>query len=329
MFNFWRFLNGPTLYFDAMDDLGGGGGGGGELEEEAPIGEHPDFETPEGVGGTGEEGVKPGAPAGNGERRAAGEEGEQPVGGRKPGQQPVENVPKHRLDAVIQQRDTLQTEITSTKTELKRLQRLVGASLGIVDPDAPGQPKVLSDREKAIQARILELVPWLKNLQGLSEKAESLAGLAESAPDFERQTKQYWGRVAQQMLDGMEASIAPLILGEGKKATDLSPEMKARYRVDFFNWVQADPKRVDRYEAVDRSLVDDYRKELDDYFVGPVRRQYGAGVVTRQKQVAKLPVGGNSSAPVAGGKPKPKLADEDAAADAAWTNFQERQQARG
>ena len=323
MFKFWRFLNGPTLLFDAVDD--GGGGGGEEYDSDQPTGEHPEFDVPD-LGGADNNGARAGSATGN-EDDAAGASGDKPAG-KKSGQPPADVIPKHRLDAVIARERALQQRYAATDAEVKRLKALLAANLGIVDPNAPPSAKPLNDREKAIQARILELVPWLKDLQALAGNAEVLSGLAASAPDFDRQTKQYWNRVAATYMDSVDASIAPLILGEGKTAKDLTPQLRGRYRTDFLNWVQSDPDRVTRYESIDRTLVDDYRKELDDTFVAPVRRQYGADQVNRQKRTANLPVAGSSSAPVAGKKDTPKPVDEDAAADAAWKNLQERLAAR-
>ena len=323
MFKFWRLLDGQSLLLDTPDDGGGGGADDGNPDDGTggDPDEHPDFEIPGGVGGADEDGVEAGNPPGTPGGKPKAAAGGQP-GGRQQGRQD-ETIPKYRLDEVSQQRDRLQAEVTTTKSELEKLKRIVTNALGITDPNE-GKPRQLTDREKAIQGRILELFPELKTLMALAPKVESLTGLADQMPAFERQSQQYWNRVAKTMLDGMADAVAPMFLGEGKKASDLTKEQRARFQVDFFNWIQADDKRVERYEAIDSTLIDEYRQELDAAWVQPLRRQSGVTALNRGRQVGRLPVGGNSSAPASTPKPKQKPLDEDTAADAAWANFQER-----
>lgn len=323
MYRAWKFLDGLSVCFDTPDD-GGAGGDGGEHSTGGGAGDHPEFEVPDGVGGAGDgehDGGNPPAKAGAPDPSAAGGA----PGGRGPGGQPVETVPKYRLDETIAARDRFERESRETKAEVEKLRRYVATALGIADPNAPAPAKELTPREKAIQQRIFELIPELKDLKDLAQHAGSLKGLVEQMPAFERQTGQYWNRVAATMLEGMEDGIAALVLGDGKKGADLDPKMKARYRADFASWVGADPKRVERYEAIDRTLIDEYKAEVDEAVVQPLRRQYGAKAATRARQIGKLPVAGNSSAPVAGvKKPAVPVGDADAAADAAWANLQER-----
>jgi len=158
----------------------------------------------------------------------------------------------------------------------------------------------------------------------LADKAEVLEGLVNSVPDFERQNKQYWDRVATTMVGGMEAQLAPLYLGEGKTAKDMPKEVSQRLRRDFFSWVQASEERITRYESLDEALISDFVTEYDQQMLAPLRRRFGADTLARSRGAARLPVGGNSSAPTSTPKPKSKPLDEDSAADAAWKNFQER-----
>lgn len=321
MFKFWM-LNGlrvQMLHDDPSD--GGGGGGEGIADDLPPTGEHPDFDIPGGVG-RGEEGSVDDDPAP--QPRAQPRAGDPAGRGR---QEPVETVPKHRLDEVIAARDEIAERLATTDKELARFKKLIGASLGIVDPDAPDAPKPLTEREQALQARILQLLPpWVGKLQKIADKVDVLDDVAAQMPDFSNQNKQYWTRVARQMCDGMEAKVAPLFLGKGKAAGDMSPEMRARYRSDFFQWVQSNDKRMERYEGLDNSLIDDYAKELDATVVAPLRRQYGAAALTRSREVARLPVSGGAGTPTRTPQPRPKPVDEDEAADRAWANLQERLQ---
>jgi hypothetical protein len=321
MLRFWKLIGQPTLFFFDPDDGGGMGADDDPHDGDDPGGgaeDHPDFAIPAGVGGA-EDGDEPAVAA---SAKPAGKAGEKPAG--KSGGEPVESVPKHRFDEVIGQRDDFQRKYDAHEVELQKLRRLIGASLGITDPADEGKPKPLTPREQAIQQRMYALVPGLENILKLSDKVDALAGIAQSMPDFDRQNKQYWTRVARSMFDGMEAKIAPLLLGERKTVTDMDPKMRARYRADFVQWVQSDEQRVDRYEALDQSLIDDYRKEIDDTVVAPLRRQYGASALTRSRAVDKLPVAGGSGTPTRTPKPKAEPMDEDAAADAAWKNLQER-----
>ncbi len=331
MSRFWKFSDGFTLYFDAPD----AGSGGGAADDPADAGaggaddDHPDFAMPGARAASGDdaENQDAGNAAGDDPDDAASGEGDQP--GRRKGGKP-EFVPIHRLDEVIQQRDQLNSRFTAIEAENKRFRDILAKSLGL-DPANPDQPraKELTDREKAIQARIYELVPELKTLKTLAEKQDALIKLADSAPDVARQTESYWKRVATTMFEGMEATVAPTLLGDGKTVADLAPATRQRIRQDFVNWIGADPKREERYEALDRTLIDDFRKDLEDVYLAPVRRQSGAATARRAAAVGRLPVSGASSAPTTTPKPKAVPADEDAAADAAWKQMQEAVTAAG
>jgi len=326
VFKFWKLADGQCLYFGP--DGGGGGGdeagagdddGGHEAEASTGL-EHPDFVVP---------GGEDGSDAGEGDATGQGA-GDLATGAKKKPAEPVENVPKHRLDDVIRQRDEFGGRVTSQEAELKKLRALVAGALGITDPDAPAKPRELTAREQAVQKKLFELIPGLEHIKDLVDQKESLLGLAASVPDFERQNKQYWDRVAKSTMDALDASVAKTMLGDGKTAKDLPKEIQARFRRDFFNWVQNDAERQGRYESLDATLIEDFAKEVDATLVAPLRRRYGADVVNRAKAAGKLPIGGSSSAPVSGQKPKEKPSlDEDTVADAAWTNFKERQSAAG
>lgn len=329
MLKFWKLFDGQTLFFEAPDSGGGGGDGGdggdagdgGDGGGEASDGlEHPDFKMP---GGT-DDGA---AGDGGGEGDQGGQEG----GGaaRKPKPKgAVESVPKHRLDEVIRSNADLKRQLANLEAENKRFKGGILASLGVRDPDAPAEPKQLTDRERAIQKRLMELIPGLGNLDKLSklvEKSDVLESLVASVPEFTKQNERYWDQVAKTMAGAMETALAPLLLGEGKTAKDLSKDQQLRFRREFAAWVQGSDERIDRYESLDSTLVDDFVKELEDMVVAPLRRRYGADTLNRSGNASRLPVGGNSSAPVGSRKPNEKKAlSEDDAADAAWKNFKER-----
>lgn len=324
MLKFWKIVGGPTLFFDAPDSGGGGGaadedagdeGGGGGDE-----GGHPEFQIPAGVGAGDEgEGAADSGGDGSADDDQGGEAGR--AGGKRTGQ--PEMIAKYRYDEVNQRFSALTEQATKDRAELARLRAVVAGALGITDPSKP-VPRELGEREKAIKARLEQLFPELAVLRELAEQKDGLLGLAKSAPEFQRQNKAFWDRVATNMLDGVESAIAPLLLGEGKTAKDMNEKARARWRMDFVSWVDSDPRRVDRYQALDRTLIDEYREEIEETTVNPLRRQFGAGTIKRASAAARLPVGGSSSAPVSTGKKTTVPKDEDAAADAAWKNLQER-----
>jgi hypothetical protein len=322
MSRIWKFLDGLQPCY-APDDGAGGGDDGGD----GVVGEHPEFDVPEGVG-TGDDGGEdsgnPPAPPQARQPLAAGG-----AGGRQPVEPPEETVPRHRLNEVIQQRNEYFRQFEEHRQETEKLRRFIAQALGIQDPNAPPAAKALTPREQAIQQRIFELVPWLKDLQGLAANAQTLTELVGTMPAFERQSKQYWTRVASSTFEDLESKIAPVILGAGKKAADLDDRAKARYRQDFFNWIQMDARRVERYEAIDRSLIDEFVKDVDETVVQPLRRQYGAGALQRARQAGRLPVAGNGSAPVQPVRQSAVPKDADEAADRAWENLQDRLNAGG
>ena len=317
---FWNLTS--SWQFFSPDDGGGGGGGavddgdsGGGGEEASAGIEHPEFQMPGG-----------GDDDGGGDADDGAGVGDQPAGRRKP--TPAEMIPKHRLDEVIGQRDYIGQRYSQTEAEVKKLRAIVANALGIKDPDSPAPPRELSARELAVQKRLYELIPGLEHIKDLVENRESLLGLAQSVPDFERQNKQYWDRVAKSTMTSLDNGVAAAMLGKGRTSKDLGVKAASRFRRDLFEWVQSDQERLDRYEGLDPNLVEDYVKEVDETLIAPLRRRYGADAMSRYRAVENLPVGGHSSAPVGTPKPKGKAApDEDAAADAAWANFKERQAA--
>lgn len=323
-----RFFGWSSRIMEPLSQTPDDGAGGGDGGDDAGFtGEHPDFAFP-GGGNAGDDGGgdparapaaaaagRPAAPnAGGGEGDPAGRPGGQPHG-------TTEMVPGYRLEEVVGQRNELQKRIDAIEAENKRFKSLIAGSLGITDPNDPN-PKPLDARQQQIADRILELLPWLKDLKGLAGKVESLNGLADSVPDFQRQNQAYWKRLAVRMMSGVEEAIAPVLLGEGKKPSDLAQATKDRYRADFIRWVQADEKKVDRYEGGDLTLIDDYRKELDAE-LAPTRRATGAAALAAGRKRATLPVAGTGTAPIGQAPKKPESLDEDSAAQAAWDRLKE------
>lgn len=301
------------------DDFGGGDGGGG-----GPV-EHPDFEIPGGVGGSDDGQGDDDQRRGEGEPPARGAQngGTPPRGQNQPAGQPPDGfIPKYRLDDVIRQNQTLQDQLRSMNDADRKLKMQLAAAFGITDPNNP-QPRALSDKEKAIQARIFELIPGLDKLLPLAAKAGELNTVLERVPEFSRQNDAYWQRLAKSTMTSVENAIAPALLGEGKTAKDLSPGQVKRFRSDFFSWVQSDRELQSRYLSGDSGLVADYVKELEETVLAPMRRQNGARAIAGDRRRQNLPIGGSNGTPTSGGSQTPKPLDEDAAASLAWKRAQE------
>lgn len=279
----------------------------------------PDYEAPAEVRG----GTPPAEPAAKpAQPDAAAREPEQP-GGQPPAKPAgARNLPPHRVEQ-IQNREAAKADprIEAILAENKRFRDGLAQALGITGEKPAMDPKTVRLRETMFQ-----IMPELKDLvEKLHPKAAEIMGLADSAPQWGEQQKNYWQGVARRTEGALHDGVAKMILGDGKSAADLEPEMLDDIRDGFVRWVERDQTgaRVGRYEAQDGSLVQEYLKAFGARYIDPVRRGAAANVITRGRTLQKLPQSGGSGVPKAAAPPVVDNNDVDAVHGRAWAVLQQ------
>lgn len=278
----------------------------------------PDYEAPAEVSGEQPPAVEPAAkpvqPA------AAAREPEQP-GGQPPAKQAgAKNLPPHRVEQ-IQNREARDRQLDDLVAENKRFRDGLAQALGITGDKPAMDPKTVRLRETMFQ-----IMPELKDLvEKLHPKAAEIMGLADSAPQWGEQQKNYWQGVARRTEASLHDGVAKMILGDGKAAKDLEPEMLDDIRDGFVRWVERDQTgvRVGRYEAQDGSLVQEYLKAFGARYIDPVRRGAAATVMSRGAKLNTLPQSGGSGVPKAATPPLVDNKDEEAVHGRAWAVLQQ------
>jgi len=189
-----------------------------------------------------------------------------------------------------------------------------------------GDRPAFDDRTLRLRQTLFTIMPELKDfVEKFYPKQAELLGLAESAPVWTDQQKNYWQGVAVRTQDALSSGVARLILGEGKTAADLDPELRDDVRDSFIAWVERDKtgQRVMRYEAQDRALVEDYLKgHFAAKYLDPVRRSAAVVIGARGQRVAALPQSGGSALPSAAAPPRVDNNDVEAVHTRAWAVLQ-------
>lgn len=238
-------------------------------------------------------------------------------------------IPKHRLDEVIAQREAERqvlarerAERAAERAELDRLRKLASVAFG---GESPAEGKPLDPRVKAARDRLLEVMPELRDVLELASKKADLLGVAGELPHIQQSTQNYWKRVASMTVDKVADNLAPLLLGDGKSGTDLTPAQRGKLQRDFLAWIEDDDsgERAQRYEGLDAKLADEFRDYVDGiYGFSSIRRTQNAAALAAGRAAGRLPVSGSSSAPVVAAPDNKKPQTDDEAADLAWRHAQ-------
>jgi hypothetical protein len=233
-------------------------------------------------------------------------------------------VPAYRLTRLRQQFEERLRQATAgdgkTRQILERLQQVFGGS-----PDGGSGP-TLTPQQQKLRGQFLELFPEFKDVLPLASRSKDLLGLADRAPEWDRDTDQYWQRVATTTSNRLYTAAASEL---GVKKLD--NETRAVLRDAFISWVKADrtQERNHRYEGQDESLIGDFLKFYTGRFrgAGGHQRQQHAAALRRTVSPTRVPRGGNSSTQVPSTQQRRRQrADEDpfdAVNDRAWNQLQD------
>lgn len=293
---------------------GEGGGGGG----------WPDFEVPEGVGSTADKpaGETAGQPAGQPAARAgeAAQPGQAQPAGHPAGQPGRQELPDYRQQQIRDREEQQRFDTRVSEGVKNQLKALLGPALGF------GEEKpTLDPRQQRARDLLLTLMPELKDLMPLGAKAKDLLGIAEQAPQWSEQNKVYWQGVASRTLDNIYDGAAVAILGAGKTAKDLDPEMQDDLWQSFTRWVGRDQTgaRVQRYEGQDATLTKEFLTAFSARYVDPVRRSAAVVVGQRGEAARRQPVQGSGGQPPLAKPPAVDNTDEEAVHGKGWAVMQQ------
>lgn len=238
-----------------------------------------------------------------------------PTGGAPAGGD--ETVPKYRLDEVIADRNADRAQIAALTEIVKRLQGNPPAT----PPADPAAPAPLSPEDQKVRDRLLQVIPELALLGDLKDLAAKKGAVLGVVDDTERWrsneqaiTESYVDRSVGTVYDG----IAALLLGEGKKGTDLNEFQKEGILASMARWVQADPKRAVRYDKHDDTVVAEFVTAYKASMIDPFRRDSNAALLERAGAPPAIPAGGSTTPLTPPAPAAPNTVDEDAIHSAAW-----------
>jgi hypothetical protein len=299
------------LLHNAPDD-----GGGGETA-------WPDYQVPAGVGAGGDDSQDDTAgPTSSGDSDAPGREsqGEASYDGAAPpqrqGNAPANTrppLPPGRVEETTARADARYADL---EARFKANEALLDKLKGVFGPDKPAA----DPRAAAVRNRLLEVMPELKEVLELAGMRTDLQGLLQRAPGFVAQEQRMWGDLAARTMGKVHESIAPFMLGDGADAAALTKDQKEYLAGELQRYCLRDPKRVERYEQADPTLIEEFRDYYAAVHVAPARRSMLTNATRRAAAGGQAPRAGRADA--AGSTiPKADPTDDDAVHNKAWTHL--------
>jgi len=162
------------------------------------------------------------------------------------------------------------------------------------EPPPPRDPKDIA-LEQTLIKRIPTLGPLLAALND-PVKAQALQALLTAAPQHQQTVAAFYEQYADATVDKLKGIYAT---DYGVDATALNREDENLLSDQFQMWVTQpqNAKALQRYEAGDLRVVDEFGQFFRSRFVQPARRAGQQAVAQRGQVVAGLPRGGGSQIP--------------------------------
>lgn len=228
-------------------------------------------------GGGGTDGVTPGADNNGAIKPGAGGTPD-PNASPKPGAAPAKPAEDPRIKGLLadlkkerEARQKYERDYGTTNAELERERKRVLALSGI-------EPKSKEEEDEAlIRERLERLYPWLKDMS-----AEDIKAIRESRGHMDEMraaTTHTWTNHARKMLSSVTSSVEKSLGGK------LSDRQRDRIERAYVEEAKADPAFMQRHEAGDPKLVDEFVKGWLDDFVEPGKRQAQAADIARRPRV--------------------------------------------
>jgi len=187
-----------------------------------------------------------------------------------------------------------QTQLLATIARQLHEQRTPAAAA----PAAPAAPQ-RDPKDVLLEQQLIARVPALGVLIELMQNPENAAALQtilQAAPQHAETVKAFYEGYAEQTIDTLKGFYADAYGLEAKDVTRADEDMLS----DQFQLWAGRPenrKALERYEAGDIRVVNDFANYFRSRFVAPARRQGQAAVATRAASVSALPRGGGSTIP--------------------------------
>lgn len=183
-------------------------------------------------------------------------------------------IPPHRLQQESQRRQELEHAIAERDRRI--------AALAGVTPQRPEEAQA----EQARQA-FLELFPRFAKLN--DETLDRLITLAENADTIQETAGATWTRHGTHVLSSLIGKAQEMLGGQ------LQPRAQTRLRQAFVSFIENDVTRaqrngmasplLQRYEAGDETLLDEFLKDWADDFFVPAQRKVTQQAVNRSRPV--------------------------------------------
>jgi hypothetical protein len=214
----------------------------------------------------------------------------------------------------------LERNFSALQQRSERLQRMIAAAEGFtreteLDPRIARARAGLREIMEPGHFQVLEALS-----KRLAQDPRALDSLFDSVPalrsGFEAGETRRGLETIDYMLDA--AAKALNVTGGASKLTKFQTSMLAN---GFTNWVEADPKRIDRYAQGDgRRLATEYITDFQSGFAGPAARVASAPGGGQAAINGRLPAPPARGGVPVGGRPAAKLT-EDQVHDNAFKNF--------
>ena len=193
-------------------------------------------------------------------------------------------IPPHRFKEVNDKATQGTTQAQTLQTQLAQAQKQIAALAGV-------QQKAPEDLEvEEVKAHFAKLYPGLAKLT--DAQIERLLSVAESADRIQETTNNYWQKHGRQMINNAGEAIADK-LGGG----DLNERQIRRVARDYIAFVE-EKQAIDRHEAGDPKLIEEFVKDFLDDWQEPIRRS----VTSREAINRPVPSGRGRNLPPAGKK---------------------------
>lgn len=212
-------------------------------------------------------------------------------------------IPKHRFDEVLE--ELRQYKSFGSPDDLRKKM-----TQAVKETKDEGEPKTLTDKDKAVVDYMMKLFPQMKNLDDVLKTIEAVK--AEKVYETNNHLTAAQNAIRDYGIKelGFPANSAglKLLIEDMASIIHSNPEWNQRF-----------------YARRDMTVLDEAKKEFDKIYLSTIRRIGAAKAVQAKKQTASLPKSmgkgtagtGSSQAP----KPKSNIVDMDAIGDAAWEHL--------
>lgn len=239
-----------------------------------------------------------------------------------------DQIPRYRLDEVSQ-------ALREERAERQRLQAQMGELLQrLTTPQAPPQTQEeeeeLDERQQKILGeleRLLKRTTLYRELAPLMARSKDVIGVVQTAEQRAEAEKARWNQVAYNTTYQVLDQAAKTLIGPDATPDRLTPIQARWLSTGFYDFVQSDPRLVQRYEAQDASLIAEFLTQYRGAFAAVPAPQRAAAAAQQRRVEAtrRLPTQGPAGGPVGQAPQKLDYSNEDAVLAEGWRQLKEMQ----